>query len=283
MAKDSIFYSSKTLLQGQDLFSLDQPVIMGILNCTPDSFFENSRVNTDTILEKAGQMLSEGARILDVGGYSTRPGSAAIPVEEELKRVIPAISSLRKAFPEALISIDTFRAEVAKAAVESGASMINDIGGGTLDNEMFRIVAELKVPYILSHIQGNLATMQEHPIYTDVVGEIIFQLSEKIQQLHKMGVHDIVLDPGIGFGKTIAHNFEILNHLDYFKVLNCPLLIGISRKSFIYKTLNGTPEESLNATSALHLHCLQKGANILRVHDVKEAVQVLRIYQELIG
>lgn len=281
MAKDSIFYSSKSLKKGKEQPSLDQALVMGILNCTPDSFFADSRVDLYGVLDKAEQMLSHGASILDIGGFSTRPGANQVTVEEEIQRVIPVIECLKKNFPQAKISIDTFRASVAEKALQAGAEIINDIGGGTLDNEMFNLLGKTPVPYVLGHIQGHPSNMQNNPVYEDVVTEILSWFSSQIEVLRAKGFEQIILDPGIGFGKTIEHNFSILSRLNEFKQFGLPVMIGISRKSFIYKTLSITPEESLAATTALHWHCLQGGVQILRVHDVKETVEIVKIHQAL--
>lgn len=248
---------------------------------TPDSFYKDSRTGKDDLLRKVEKMLHEGASIIDVGGYSTRPGAIDISVNEELKRVIPAIEEIKNHFPELPVSIDTFRSKVAEESVQAGACMINDISGGQMDDQMFETVARYQVPYVLTHIQGTPATMQENPRYKDVVLEINRFFARKIKQLHALGVNDIIIDPGFGFGKTLEHNYEILKKLEYFQWNEKPLLVGVSRKSMLYKLLQGKPAEMLNATSVVHTIALMKKASILRVHDVKEAVEAVRIVMQL--
>lgn len=262
------------------LHTLDKPVVMGIINTTPDSFFSGSRRQMeDDVLQQAGQMLQAGAGMIDIGGQSTRPGSTRVSVDEELQRVIPAVEAIAKNFPEAFISIDTYYAKVARHAVESGACLVNDISAGTLDEALLPTVAALKVPYVLMHMKGTLETMQASAQYENVITEVFDFFSFRLPQLHAMGIYDVIADPGFGFGKTAAHNFQLLNHLDFFHQLNIPLLVGISRKGTIYKTLNITPEEALNGTTVLHTMALMKGAHILRVHDVKEAVEAVKLVQ----
>lgn len=278
----SINASAKTLNVNGKLVNLNTPVVMGILNITPDSFFTGSRVTTETeILRKAEKMLLEGATFLDVGGYSSRPGAVDISMEEENSRVLTAIKSIVQKFPEAFISVDTFRAEVARNAVGEGACIINDISAGSLDAGMFETVAALKVPYIAMHMRGNPQTMNGLTHYQNLIGEIVDYFIAKTNQLKSLGVNDIIIDPGFGFAKTIDQNFELLAHLDYFKNLNRPVLAGLSRKSMIWKTLGTTPEEALSGTTALNMTALLKGADILRVHDVKEAVQVVKLFSRL--
>ena len=251
---------------------------MGILNVTPDSFFDGGKyAGEKSIIKRAGQMASEGAVIIDIGGYSSRPGAKHIGELIERDRVIPAIRWVAREFPELVISVDTFRSAIAKEAVECGAAMVNDISGGNLDKKMFSVIGELHVPYILMHIQGVPQTMQKNPVYKDIVKEIIAFFCEKTQQLNAMGVADIILDPGFGFGKTLEHNYTLLNRLDEFRVFDLPILAGISRKSMITKLLGVEPAQALNGTTALHFMALMKGVNILRVHDVKEAMEVVRI------
>lgn len=264
------------------LLSLEMPVIMGILNVTPDSFYEGSRVASEkALLAQAEQMLSEGAKILDIGGVSSRPGAAIVTPQEELKRVIPAVELLHKYFPQAILSVDTYRAPVAQAAFEAGAHILNDISGGVLDQELLKVVATAKAPYILMHMQGMPQTMQENPQYGDLMTTILDFFIDKIGQLQALGVQDIVLDVGFGFGKTIAHNYELLAHLNAFTALRQPLLVGVSRKSMIWKVLENSPAEALNGTTALHIVALQQGAKILRVHDVKAAQETLMLWQQL--
>ena len=261
------------------LLIVDKPLLMGIINVTPDSFFAGSRKEeTDAVLRQAEQMLKDGATILDIGGQSTRPGSERLTVADELKRVIEPIKAIHQNFPEAFISIDTYYSTVAKEAVAAGASIINDISAGTMDEKMIETVAALKVPYVLMHMQGTPQTMQQHPQYENVTKEVLDFFIRKKDELHKAGITDIIIDPGFGFGKTIAHNFELLRNLPVFKMLDCPLLFGISRKSTIYKTLGITVEEALNGTTVLNTIGLMNGASILRVHDVKEAAEAVKLF-----
>ena len=260
------------------LLVIDKPVVMGIINATPDSFYSDSRQqNTNAILKKAEQMLKEGATILDIGGQSTRPGSEKPTAEEEMKRVIAPIEAIQANFPEAFISIDTYYSLVAKEAVAAGALIVNDISAGSMDAEMISTVASLNVPYVLMHMEGTPQTMQQEPVYENVTREILDFFIQKTVEFKKSGIKDIIIDPGFGFGKTIQHNFELLRNLFVFKMLNSPILLGISRKSFIYKTLNVSVEDSLNGTTALHSAGLLNGATILRVHDVIEAVETIQL------
>lgn len=264
------------------LLAVDKPLVMGIINVTPDSFYAGSRVSgTEAILKQAATMLADGATILDIGGQSTRPGSERISEAVELHRIIEPITAIHEQFPEAVISVDTFYASVAREAVQAGASIVNDISGGSMDASMISTVASLGVPYILMHIQGVPQTMHQAPQYTDVTKEVLEYLLQKKASLHKEGITDVIIDPGIGFGKTIAHNFELLNKLELFRMIPSPLLLGISRKSFIYKTLGITPEEALNGTTVFNTIGLLKGASILRVHDVKEAVQAVKLVEAM--
>lgn len=265
------------------LIDLREPKIMGILNMTFDSFFEGSRLNNvDEALKKAELLLIQGADFLDLGGMSTRLGSSEITLDEELKRVVPTVEAIMKEFPEVIISVDTYRSEVAKRSVEAGASIINDISAGVLDEKMFETVAELNVPYILMHMQGNPKNMQQNPHYENVTLEVNEFLSEKIQALKSLGVNDIILDPGfgVGFGKSLHHNYELMDKMDLIGFGEYPILVGISRKSMITQLLNISAKEALNGTSVLNLISLQKGANILRVHDVKEAKEVVQIWEQ---
>ncbi|MBW2936548.1 dihydropteroate synthase [Aureisphaera sp. CAU 1614] len=262
------------------LINLATPKVMGILNITPDSFYDGGNLtNERLILAQAEKMLEEGATFLDIGGYSSRPGAEDISETEELNRVIPAIEVILKQFPKALISIDTFRSEVAKKSVEAGAVMVNDISAGKLDSNMMKTVAQLKIPYVMMHMKGNPKTMVSLSEYKNVTKEILFYFSEKLAEARTLGMNDVIVDPGFGFAKTRHHNFELLNHLELFKSLEVPLLVGISRKSMIYKTLQTTPEEALNGTTALHSIALLKGASILRVHDVKEAIECVTLLE----
>jgi dihydropteroate synthase len=264
------------------LLVIDKPIVMGIINLTPDSFFSESRFkDLDSILAKVEQMLKEGATILDVGGQSSRPGSKRISEDEELNRVMAPLQSIHKHFPEAIISIDTFYSKVAKESVHAGASIVNDISAGRLDEKMIKTVSALKVPYILMHMLGTPQTMQEHPKYDDVTKEILDFLIKKIAELHNEGIADIIVDPGFGFGKSAKDNFKLLHNLKIFEMLQCPVLLGLSRKSFIYKTLATSAEESLIGTTVMNTLGILNGASILRVHDVKEAVQVITLVEEM--
>lgn len=262
---------------------LSTPQVMGILNVTPDSFYGESRTGTpDALLLRASQFLEEGASILDIGAYSSRPGAADVSEEEEIARLRPALELLFSHHPEAIVSIDTFRARVAEICVEEyGVAIINDISGGELDSRMFETVARLQVPYILTHIQGTPLTMQQAPHYEDLIKEIFLYMEEKLQRLYALGVNDVILDPGFGFGKTLDHNYELLASLQEFSLFKRPLLAGVSRKSMITNMLNVPSEEALNGTTALHTIALMKGADILRVHDVKQAVEAVEICQKV--
>lgn len=265
------------------LLDLSIPKVMGIVNLTPDSFFEGSRTQTDMqVAERVRLLLTEGADILDVGAYSSRPGADDLPVEEEMRRLREGLSVLRKEAPGAIVSVDTFRADVAKMCIEEyGVAIINDISGGKLDSNMFSTVARAHVPYIIMHMQGTPQNMQQAPHYEDVLKDVMLHLADKVRILQELKVNDIILDPGFGFGKTQAHNFELLAHLNEFDIFQLPLLVGVSRKSMIYKTLDITPAEALNGTTVLHTIALSKGANILRVHDVKEAVEAIKLWQNV--
>lgn len=261
------------------LVVIDKPIVMGILNVTPDSFYGGSRVGElADALRKAETMITDGAAILDIGGQSTRPNSERVSAEEELQRVIPAIEAVHRHFPEQLISIDTFYASVAKEAVAAGASIVNDISAGTLDKDLLATVAQLGVPYILMHMQGDPQTMQQNPQYKNVTLDVFDFLSFKLNALHHMGINDVVVDPGFGFGKTAAHNFQLLRELHFFTQLGKPLLVGLSRKATVYKTLGTTAEKALNGTTVLHTIALLNGASILRVHDVREARETVELY-----
>ncbi|ADX68203.1 dihydropteroate synthase [Weeksella virosa] len=264
------------------LVDLSTPKVMGILNVTPDSFYQKGRTpDIDSLLKKAEKHLADGATFLDLGGYSTQPGAKEVSVEEELDRIIPAVDVLQNYFPDALLSIDTFRSQVAQKSVEAGAHIINDVSGGTLDEQMFSTIGQLQVPYVLMHMKATPQTMQINPQYEDVVTEVNQFLLERVQQLQRLKVKDIILDPGFGFAKTLEHNYQLLDKMQLIGFEEFPILVGVSRKSMVYKLLNITAEESLNATTALHMIALQKGAKILRVHDVKEARQAIEIYQML--
>lgn len=281
---DRPFYRKKRSIQlnGQ-MIVLDQPVVMGILNLTPDSFYDGGRYpNEKAVLLRAEEILDQGGLMIDIGAVSTRPGALEVTAEEEISRLLPAVRAIRKSFPEATLSIDTFRADVvARIVGETGDCIVNDISGGTLDAKMFETVAGLGVPYILMHMKGTPQTMQKNPSYQDVVREILLDLSDKVNTLKLLGVNDIIVDPGFGFGKNQNHNYELLNRLDSFRLFELPLLVGISRKTMIWKLLGITPEESLNGTSVLNTLALMGGADILRVHDVREAVETVRLVTEL--
>lgn len=272
---------SITINVGGRLVSFDEPQVMGILNVTPDSFFATSRCRSEgEIRQRVCQIRQEGATMVDIGAYSSRPGAEDVSKDEELRRLLPAIDIVREEWPEVVVSVDTFRAEVARKAVEAGADIVNDISGGEMDREMFSAVSELHVPYILMHMQGTPKDMQVEPKYENLMCEVFRSLGERVEALHEMGVADIILDPGFGFGKTMTQNYEMMARLEEFRLLGCPLLVGVSRKSMIYRLLNTMPEESLNGTTALNMIALMKGADILRVHDVKEAVEAIKIYRQ---
>lgn len=285
MLKDSLFPLKSTLNAGGRCIDLSKPLVMGILNLTPDSFYEGSRLLPNAgdwqerALAKAAQQLEEGASFIDLGAYSTRPGASDISANEEADRLLPVLEALHKAFPAALLSVDTFRATVAEQAVKAGALLVNDVSGGNLDAEMFATVARLKVPYVLMHMRGTPASMQSMTQYSDLVSEVIGELLNKAKVLERLGVKDIILDPGFGFAKTIDQNFTLLRQLDSLAPYGYPVLVGLSRKSMIYKRLNTSPAEALNGTTVLNTLALSKGARILRVHDVKEAVETIKLYQ----
>lgn len=262
------------------LLVADKPLVMGIINATPDSFYAGSRqASVDEILQQAETMINQGADILDIGGQSSRPGSTPVGEDEELNRVVEGIAAIHDRFPEAFVSIDTWYSKVAKEAVAAGACIVNDISAGSMDKNMVATVASLRVPYVLMHMQGAPQTMQQSPHYDNVTKEVLDFMIAKIDLLKKAGIIDIIIDPGFGFGKTIAHNFELLRQLSIFKIIDHPLLLGISRKSTIYKTLGITADEALNGTTVLHTIGLVNGANILRVHDVKEAIEAIRLVE----
>ncbi|MBR9773832.1 MAG: dihydropteroate synthase [Cytophagales bacterium] len=281
--EDTLFPPKITLQIKGKLFTLDKPWIMGIINSTPDSFYDKSRTTGESreVLVKATKMVNEGADILDIGGYSSRPGAAMVTEKEELNRVIHVIKNIKDRFPDILISIDTFRSKVAKEAVNAGADMVNDISGGGLDPKMFETVGSLGVPYICMHMLGDPQTMQNFSEYVDIEKEIGYFFSEKIEKCYKAGIKDVILDIGLGFSKTLEQNYRLLKHFSYFNTLKLPLLIGASRKSMIYKLLNNSPEEALNGTTAIHMAALINGAKIIRVHDVKEANETLKIYKQI--
>lgn len=265
-----------------NLIDLSSPKVMGILNVTTDSFYSGSRKDSpDSLLKAAEKMLQEGASFLDVGGYSSRPGAADVPEEEELQRLIPAVETLQQNFPEVIISADTFRRKVAAEALDAGAAMINDISAGTLDENMMKLVADRQVPYIMMHMRGNPQTMKDLNQYEDLTSDLLFYFSEKVKTAHELGINDIIIDPGFGFSKNAEQNFELLSRLELFRQLELPLLAGLSRKSSICKTLGVEPGEALNGTTVLNTVALMKGAAILRVHDVKEAMEAVKLTNRL--
>lgn len=278
--------SSKIINIKGKLCDLSHPVVMGILNITPDSFFDGGKYfsESDKIKARIDQILAEGGKIIDIGAYSSRPGADDVSEDEEYRRLARAFDVIASNYSDLTISVDTFRSGIArKAVLEFGADIINDISAGEIDKNMFTTVAELNVPYILMHMQGRPADMQNSPTYADVVEDIVLYLSRKVMELRQLGVKDIIIDPGFGFGKTLEQNYALLNRLEAFDVFELPLLVGISRKSMIYKLLNKTPQESLNGTTVLNTLALTKGASILRVHDVKEAVECVTIFEALKG
>lgn len=275
--------SSKYINVNGSLLDLSVPCVMGILNITPDSFYAGSRMQTEAeITARAQQILDEGAGIIDIGAYSSRPNAENVSPHEEMERLRMGLEILRNTHPGAVISVDTFRADVARMCVEEyGVAIINDIAAGEMDTDMFRTVAELNVPYIMMHMQGTPQNMQKHPHYDNLLKEVFLYFAQKVQQLRDLGMKDIILDPGFGFGKTVEHNYELLAHLEEFRVFELPLLVGVSRKSMIYRLLGGTPQDALNGTTVLDTICLLKGADILRVHDVREAVETVKIVEAM--
>lgn len=264
------------------LIDISLPKVMGILNVTPDSFYDGGHYKNDTqLLHQVETILNEGATFVDVGGYSTRPGADDVSVEEELNRILPVIQLILKHFPETLISIDTFRSEVAKSAVEAGAVIVNDISAGHLDQDMLPTVGKLSVPYIMMHLKGTPKTMQQHTDYDDVIKDILSYFAERIHAAHAVQIKDIIIDPGFGFAKTLEQNYILLNRLELLKIADKPILAGISRKSMIYKSINSSAAEALNGTTALNMIALERGASILRVHDVKEAMECVALYKQL--
>lgn len=265
------------------LIDLSSPKVMGIVNLTPDSFYDGGKYkNTDAVLLQVGQMLEEGATFIDIGAYSSRPNATNISVEEEENRLIPILQEVLKNYPEVLISVDTFRASVAKKAILAGASMVNDISAGMLDKDMMNVVGELRVPYILMHMRGTPQTMKTLTDYEDMIKELSLYFSERLAYARSCKIHDLIIDPGFGFAKTTEQNFKLLKEMSFLKKIEVPLLAGVSRKSMIYKTLGGDPSASLNGTTALHMIALQKGASIIRVHDVKEAMECIKLHKMLL-
>lgn len=278
-----LFYSSTRLYFLINTSTISMAKIMAVINTTPDSFFDGGRYySRENALIRAEQALNEGADMLDIGGASSRPGAQEVPADEELRRVIPAVEAIHQHFPQAVISVDTWRAVVAREAISAGAHILNDISAGSLDDKLLATAAEMKVPYVLMHMQGTPATMQQNPHYDDVVTEVLDYFIRKVEYLHTLGIYDIILDPGFGFGKTLEHNFTLLKNMHVFnRVLQLPLLAGLSRKSMICRTLGVKPEQALNGTTALNMVALQQGASFLRVHDVREAVEVRKLFEAL--
>jgi dihydropteroate synthase len=282
--ENKIFYTNQTLNIRGRLINLGTPKVMGILNVTPDSFYDGGRFDSEvSILDQAEKMIGEGATFIDVGGYSTRPGADDISVEEETRRAVSAIKVIIKKFPTTIVSIDTFRSEVARVAMEEGASIINDISGGEQDPAMLDIASKYQAPYILMHMRGTPKTMTQLSTYENLIKDVTDYFHAKVTQLQTHGIKDIMLDPGFGFAKTVQQNFQLLNSLDYFKILNKPLLVGISRKSMIWRTLSTTPDHALNGTTSLNTIALLKGASILRVHDVKEAAEAISMVSSTVA
>ncbi len=265
-----------------NLVDLSTPKVMGILNVTPDSFFDGGRYSDiRKMLSQVEKMLNDGATFIDIGAYSSRPGADPVTEENELSRLLPIIEALLKEFPETLLSIDTFRSNIAKQCLQRGAALVNDISAGKLDEKMFSVIAQFKVPYIMMHMRGNPRTMSDQTHYDDLIKDILFYFSERLTLARKMGLNDMIIDPGFGFAKTLGQNYELLQNLDLFLLLDVPVLVGLSRKSMIYKTLNSDPEHALNGTTALNMLALSKGAKIIRVHDVKEAVECVQLYNQM--
>ena len=265
-----------------ELIDLSTPKVMGILNVTPNSFFDGGKYkNEGELLTRVETMLNEGAAFIDIGAYSSKPNAEFVSEEEEISRIIPMVGLILKKFPETLLSIDTFRSEVAKVCIENGAAIINDISAGNLDDKMLETIAKYNVPYIMMHMRGNPQTMQTMTDYDDIVKEMLFHFSEKVNKARSLGINDLIIDPGFGFAKTIEQNYEVLQKLELFQMLELPLLVGFSRKSMIYKPLHSNAEEALNGTTVLNTIALTKGAKILRVHDVKEAMECVTLYNKI--
>jgi dihydropteroate synthase len=264
------------------LIDLTTPKVMGILNVTPDSFYDGGKFTSDVVvLSQVEKMLLEGATFIDVGGQSSKPNAVIVSIDEELSRVVPVVELIMKNFPDTLLSIDTFNSKVAKVCIENGAALINDISAGNLDENMFETIAKLQVPYIMMHMKGTPQTMQSIAVYDDLLKEILFYFSEKIAKARSLGINDLIIDPGFGFAKNVSQNFELLNKLELLQMLELPILVGVSRKSMIYKTLDINPENALNGTTVLNSFALTKGLNLLRVHDVKEAVECVKLFNQM--
>lgn len=282
MNKDTKFSSDKTMCFGKKLLSLSKPMVMGILNCTMDSFYDGGQYTSEkAIVQRALEIIEQGGDIIDIGAVSSKPGAELIPTDVEIERLVPVIKLLRHEFPDTILSVDTCWAEVAKAVANEGADIINDISGGQFDTEMFNTVAQLQLPYILMHTKGLPSVMQSQTQYTDIMKEMIMYFSEKLDKLYYLGVKDVIIDPGFGFAKTLEQNYTIMKHLKDFSVFKEPLLVGISRKSMIYKLLNSDANNSLNGTTVLNTYALMNGAKFIRVHDVKEAVETIKIIEQL--
>ena len=280
--KDTYLLDNYSINFKGKLISLDLPIVMSILNTTPDSFFDGGKYNTiDKALKKVESDLKMGATIIDIGGYSSKPNGLEVSIEEEIKRTIPYIEKIVASFPDVKISIDTFRGKVASLALDAGAGMINDISAWNMDDKMLEIIKKYKIPYVLMHMKGTPKTMQRNPNYTNLINDIIRFLSKKVNQLKEYGINDIIIDPGFGFGKTISDNYKLLKNLESLKVLNLPILIGLSRKSMIYKVLKTSNLNSINGTTALNMLALSKGVKVLRVHDVKQAMECIKLNQEI--
>lgn len=264
-----------------ELITFDSPKVMGILNITPDSFYSGSRTSVSEVIKKAEQMLLEGASFIDIGGYSSRPNAQEVSLEEEIQRVVPVVEALMSEFPHICISVDTFRSKVAQLSLEAGACIINDISAGQIEDTMWEVIQKYQVPYIAMHMRGTPQTMQNYTDYQNIVKDILFYFSQVKDRARQLQINDLIIDPGFGFSKTLSQNYELMQQLSLFKALECPILVGISRKSMLYKLLGTSPEEALNATSVLNTFALLQGADILRVHDVKEAIECVKIVQEL--
>lgn len=281
--EDRLFPQKYTFQINGRLHDWNSPKIMGILNVTPDSFYRKSRTNitSNDFAEQVGKLISDGADIIDVGGYSSRPGADEVSESEELTRIVPVIEWIVKNYPETLVSVDTFRAKVAERAIISGAHIVNDISAGDLDQDMIPLIGSLKIPYIAMHMRGNPSNMQELTNYSDIIVEILNYFSEKLDQFKKFGIKDVIIDPGFGFAKSFEQNYFLLKNLSQFRCLSSPVLVGVSRKSMIYKTLDNNAEDALNGTTALNMFSLCQGANILRVHDVKQAKETIKLYNTI--
>jgi dihydropteroate synthase len=284
MDKDTLFYKKHTITCGTKLLNIESPIVMGILNITPDSFYDGGRYLTDNeLLNQVSKMISEGAKIIDIGAYSSRPGAEDISEKEELTRLQKALEVIRAYFPEQIISVDTFRKNIALKVIEEyQVNIINDISGGEIEPEIIDIAANFNIPYICMHMKGKPQNMQDNPTYSHVVKDVLEYLSNKVYLMRGKGINDIIIDPGFGFGKTLEQNYQLIMGMDVFQMLEVPILVGLSRKSMIYKLLNSDPEQALTGTTVLNLVALQKGASILRVHDVKEASETITIYKKLL-